>query len=169
VTELVEQVPHAAPPAPAVVEIDEAAARRTLRDQIARLERQLASAAAAAWPRVDLRWTVEGMGGPRLLSLGELEALRDDLALRVGIARRELADREEAEAGARRQLDRMLADPPAHKWARVTNAQLGQPGCTTYEVRPRLGLLGMVMGWWRVKVSSGCPLPRGPRPVRGPA
>lgn len=92
-TDLVEQVLHAAPPAPAVVEIDEAAARRSLRGQVAHLERQLASAAAAAWPRVDLRWTVEGMGGPRLLSLGELEALRDDLAVRVGVARRELADR----------------------------------------------------------------------------
>jgi hypothetical protein len=26
-------------------------------------------------------------------------------------------------------------------------------------VRPRLGLIGMLMGWWQVKLSSGCPLP----------
>jgi hypothetical protein len=25
-------------------------------------------------------------------------------------------------------------------------------------VRPRLGLIGMLMGWWRVVISSGCPL-----------
>jgi hypothetical protein len=25
-------------------------------------------------------------------------------------------------------------------------------------VRPRLGLIGMLMGWWQVKLSSGCPL-----------
>ena len=33
----------------------------------------------------------------------------------------------------------MLADPPAHKWKRLTNADLGRPGCTTYHVRPRAG------------------------------
>jgi hypothetical protein len=25
-------------------------------------------------------------------------------------------------------------------------------------VRPRLGLIGMLAGWWHVKLSSGCPL-----------
>jgi len=25
-------------------------------------------------------------------------------------------------------------------------------------VRPRVGLVGMFMGWWQVKLSSGCPL-----------
>jgi hypothetical protein len=43
---------------------------------------------------------------------------------------------------------------------RVTQAQVGEPGCGFWEVRPRLGLIGMLMGWWCVKVSSGCPLPR---------
>jgi hypothetical protein len=51
----------------------------------------------------------------------------------------------------------MLADPPAHKWLRLSNADLGLPGCTTYHVRPRAGLLGMLMGWWQVKISGGCP------------
>ena len=32
-----------------------------------------------------------------------------------------------------------------------------------WQVRPRLGLIGMLMGWWQVKLSSGCPLRRGPR------
>ena len=51
----------------------------------------------------------------------------------------------------------MLADPPAHKWRRLSNADLGLPGCTIYHVRPRAGLLGMLMGWWQVKISGGCP------------
>jgi hypothetical protein len=39
----------------------------------------------------------------------------------------------------------------------VSNEELGEPGCTRFQVRPRLGLLGMLMNWWRVVVSSGCP------------
>ena len=167
---MAELLEHQVPsPLPSIVEVDEAAARRTLRAQIARLEGELAAATATAWPRTDLRWTVPATGGPRLLALGDLEALRDALAARVAQARTDLAERAEAEAASRRLLESMLADPPAHKWVRVTNADLGEPGCTTYAVRPHLGLLGMVMGWWRVTVSSGCPLPGGPRPGRGPA
>ena len=33
----------------------------------------------------------------------------------------------------------------------------GEPGCGAYVVRPRLGLIGMLAGWWEVKLSSGCP------------
>jgi hypothetical protein len=51
----------------------------------------------------------------------------------------------------------MLADPAAHRWARVPLAALGEPGCGAYVVRPRLGLIGMLAGWWEVKLSSGCP------------
>jgi hypothetical protein len=56
----------------------------------------------------------------------------------------------------------MLADPPGHRGWRISNAQLGLPGCTTYEVVPRLGVLGRLASWWHVKVSSGCPLGWGP-------
>jgi hypothetical protein len=52
----------------------------------------------------------------------------------------------------------MYADPPGHRRMRLTNAELGLGGCTTYEVAPRLGVVGMLAGWWQVKVSSGCPL-----------
>ena len=58
---------------------------------------------------------------------------------------------------SRAKLDAMRADPAAHPHARVTNYELGLPGCTTYEVVPRFGLLGALAKWWRVKVSSGCP------------
>ena len=53
----------------------------------------------------------------------------------------------------------MLLDPARHRFARVTNADVGEPGCRDWHVRPRFGLLGMLAGWWRVVVSSGCPLP----------
>jgi hypothetical protein len=53
----------------------------------------------------------------------------------------------------------MLADPAAHRWERVTREDLGEPGCGGWHVRPRAGLLGMLAGWWEVKLSSGCPLP----------
>ncbi len=41
---------------------------------------------------------------------------------------------------------------------RVSNREIGEPGCGVWHVRPRLGLIGMLMGWWEVKLSSGCPL-----------
>jgi hypothetical protein len=41
---------------------------------------------------------------------------------------------------------------------RVANRDLGENGCGVWQVRPRLGLIGMLMGWWQVKLSSGCPL-----------
>lgn len=136
---------------------DEQAARRTLRDQIARLEREHAAIVAAAYPRLEPGPRFS-LAGPRLLGLGELERVRDALAERV-VAMRAVAEEQQArQAAALCELDAMLADPPAHKWERLTNADLGRPGCTTYHVRPRLGLLGMLMGWWQVKVSGGCPL-----------
>ena len=96
--------------------------------------------------------------GPRLLSLGELERVRDRLARRVGEVRDGLIARSCAQARAREQLERMLLEPGRYRYLRISNKDLGQPGCTTYESVPRLGLVGMLMGWWQVKVSSGCPL-----------
>ena len=152
----------------ALPEVDEGAARRTLRGQIARRESELGAAFTAAFPRTGLDWSVPSRGGPRLLGLGDLEALRDDLAERLHRVRADLAGRAEQEGQARLLIERMLADPASHKWVRVTNADLGLPGCRNWHVRPRLGLVGMLAGWWHVKVSSGCPLPRGPAPGRRP-
>jgi hypothetical protein len=115
---------------------DASAARADLRAQIAALE-----------PRGERS---PGVGGPRVLSLGELEVVRDRLAAAPKPA-------PAPDECARVLLERMLADPPAHRWARVPLAALGQPGCGAYVVRPRLGLLGMLAGWWEVKLSSGCP------------
>src|SRR4051812_37785194 len=52
----------------------------------------------------------------------------------------------------------MMLAPEKHKWMRIGNEDIGEPGCKYWEVRPRYGLIGMLMGWWRVKISSGCPL-----------
>ena len=52
----------------------------------------------------------------------------------------------------------MLLEPKRHKFARLYRADVDMGGCGAYEVRPRLGLIGMLMGWWHVKLSSGCPL-----------
>ena len=51
----------------------------------------------------------------------------------------------------------VVTDPAEHKWRRVSNDDLGEDGCKHYHSTPRLGLVGMLMGWWRVKISSGCP------------
>ena len=51
----------------------------------------------------------------------------------------------------------MLADPAGHRGQVVTAAEVGEPGCTSWEVGPRMGPLGVLMKWWRVRVSGGCP------------
>jgi hypothetical protein len=136
----------------------EAPARRQLRAQIARLEAALAAAVADAFRGEPVALgTGRDHSGPRLLSLGELERVRDELHARVEGARHALAERAEREAAARRLRERMLADPGGHRFARVSARECGEPGCGVWEVKPRLGLLGMLAGWWEVKLSSGCP------------
>jgi hypothetical protein len=142
---------------PAIVEVDERAARRTLRDQIARLEHQLAMTVATARPRIPMP-AVPSHAGPRLLTLGELEALRDDLAGRLADVRADVSRRADVADAKRVLIERMLLEPGRYKWVRVTNDDLGEPGCKSWHVRPRLGLIGMLAGWWHVKISSGCPL-----------
>ncbi|MBN1530106.1 MAG: hypothetical protein JW895_13675 [Thermoleophilaceae bacterium] len=137
---------------------DERAARRTLLGQVERLEAELASLFCSTWPRKGFDWNVRGRAGPRLLSLGELEELRDELAERVATGRRALSDRTYVEEQNRVRIEEMLLDPAAHKWERVSHEDIGEPGCRHWHVRPRMGLLGMLAGWWRVVISSGCPL-----------
>jgi hypothetical protein len=139
---------------------DERAARRTLLDQVGRLETELGQVFCATWPRTEMpRPLIAGRGGgPRLLSFGELEQLRDELAARVSDARSALSDRTWVEEQNRRLIEEMLLEPHRHKWRRVSAEDIGEPGCRHWHVRPRLGVVGMLMGWWRVVVSSGCPL-----------
>ncbi|MEA2481994.1 MAG: hypothetical protein QOJ07_3916 [Thermoleophilaceae bacterium] len=146
---------------PQRVEVDERAARRTLRDQIARLESELAQLFCSTYPRKGFEWSVGAHGGPRILALSELEELRDDLAERLQHNRKLLSDRTYVEELNRRRIEEMLLDPAAHKWVRIANEDIGEPGCKHWHVRPRYGLAGMLMNWWRVRISSGCPLAGG--------
>lgn len=139
---------------------DERLARAELRRQIGRLESQLAGLLGEAFQRVQIDTAVPAASQePRVLSLGELEEVRDSLAARIGEARGLLEEREEVEADYRWLLEQMLAAPQDFKWVRISRDDIGAPGCGHWHSRPRLGPLGMLMGWWRVKVSSGCPLP----------
>jgi hypothetical protein len=143
-------------------------ARRSLRDQIARMEREFSELFASASPRLGIEWRVGAAGGPRVLGLAELERIRDDLADRLAEARAEIDRRAEAEEENRALVERMIADPGAHRWTRVRGEDVGERNCKHWHVRPRWGLLGMIAGWWRVKLSSGCPLACGACPVRVP-
>lgn len=146
---------------------DEAIARRELRRQVADLERRLSDVVLSAFPAGPA--IVERPGGrplrrrgARLLELGELESLRDDLAGRLARAQARLAEVGERQEAARVRLERMLREPGRHRFARVANAELGEGGCGVWQVRPRLGLVGVLAGWWEVKLSSGCPRPGRP-------
>jgi hypothetical protein len=141
------------------------AARRSLRAQIARLERELADAFVTAYRMGGLDQPTSAAGQPRLLDLGELERVRDELAERVRQARLTITERAAAQERKRLVLELMLLDPGAYRFTRISRQELGEPGCGVWQVRPRLGLIGMLMGWWQVKLSSGCPLAKGRRYV----
>ena len=141
------------------VEIDERLARAELRRQIGHLERELSLLLAEGFGRVAVEHRVDAVAAePRVLDLGQLERLRDELADRVADARVTLREQGRVEADNHQLLDRMIAAPAEYKWVRVSRDDLGLPGCGHWHSRPRLGPIGMLMGWWRVKVSSGCPL-----------
>jgi hypothetical protein len=158
-------------PAPA----DEAAARRSLRAQVARLEREQSQIIASAFPHIPLAaargadgWlhgipaARDGDGdGPRLLSFEQLEVLRDELAARLQELRRRVDERALHERRAHELLEAMKLEPGRYKFVRLPVRDLGQGGCGVWEVRPRLGLIGMLAGWWQLTLSSGCPLAMG--------
>jgi hypothetical protein len=145
-------------PSAVPTEAAERLARRDLRAQIAKLERELAELFATAFPREGLEWRVGAVGGPRVLSTGELERVRDALATRLRETREEIAQRVDVEEANRLELERMIAAPEQHRWRIISNDDIGEPGCRHWHSRPRWGLLGMLVGWWRVRMSSGCPL-----------
>jgi DNA-binding transcriptional regulator YhcF (GntR family) len=135
----------------------EPAMRRALREQIGMLEAELANyawhdphGAAPAGPRV---------GGPvgRIVGVEELERTRAELIDRLRRLRGEAAARGAREQLARGHVEAMLRDPSGHRWERVDNATLGEASCGEHRVVPAWGPVGAIMGWWRVKVSSGCP------------
>jgi hypothetical protein len=100
-----------------------------------------------------------------VLSLAELEELRDDLTTRVADGRRALSERTYVEEQNRRLIEEMQLEPGRYRWVRVANEDIGEPGCKHWHVRPRWGVFGMLMNWWRVVISSGCPLAGRLRPL----
>ena len=143
-----------------VPDVDEGAARRSLLEQIKKLEKELSALFCATYPRTGFQWNVSSHGGPRLLGIAELERIRDGLAERLSENRALLGDRTYVEARNRRLIEEMMLAPEKHKWMRIGAEDIGETGCKYWEVRPRLGIIGMLMNWWRVKISSGCPLAR---------
>jgi hypothetical protein len=148
----------------------EAAARRTLRAQIALLESELAEAFVTAF---EMRMRAPGLtaaraGVPRLLDLGELEQVRDELAGRLHDIRAQIAVGADEQARNRELLARMQLEPCRYRFTRISCRELGEPGCGVWQVRPRFGPVGMLMGWWQVTLSSGCPLARDRRRRRTP-
>ena len=139
--------------------------RQDLRRQIASLEHQLAELFATAFPRRGIEYAVAAAGGPRILGVAELETVRDGLAVRLREAQDELSRRTYVEERNRETLERMIAEPGRFHWLRISNEDVGERGCKHWHARPRWGPLGMLFNWWRVKLSSGCPLAGG----RGPA
>ena len=132
--------------------------RKALRAQIGRLEAEIAT---YAWhdPQAPSAELPRG-GGPvgRIIGIEELEATRVELIDRLRRLRGDAAARANREQMARGHVEEMLRDPAGHRWERVDNETLGEPGCGEWRVVPVWGPVGAILGWWRVKVSSGCPL-----------
>jgi hypothetical protein len=140
----------------------QAAARETLRNQVARLERELSELVASGFP--DIAATPRSMSAtcrPRLLSLADLERERDALVASLHAAEAATAARERRHQAGRELLAAMQLEPGRYKFVRLRAVDVGERGCGVWQVRPRLGVIGMLAGWWRVKLSSGCPLARG--------
>ncbi|MSW52313.1 MAG: hypothetical protein F2817_15685, partial [Actinobacteria bacterium] len=155
------RLPHAPSLPDRALDEDERSARRTLRRQVARLEQQLSIAIAddlqaGARGRLQTDVLSAPTGVARLQSLGELERRRDELVARLT----EVEARRTEELHNRVLLREMYRDPAKYKHARLETTDLAERGCRVYEVVPRFGLVGILGGWWRVKVSSGCPLAR---------
>ena len=75
--------------------------------------------------------------------------MRDRLAGHMQDLRRLAAERVEHERRARELLEGMKLEPGRYKFVRLPVRDLGEGGCGVWEVRPRLGLIGMLAGWWQ--------------------
>jgi hypothetical protein len=129
----------------------------SLHEQISALETELLEQWSSAWPRPMSPPPSRTGGKARLLTASELERVRDDLAVRVADLREQLDRRSKDEQDARRLKEELLLAPEDYPWVRVSNSDMGEPGCRHWHVQPRGGLLGRLLKWWRVRISSGCP------------
>ncbi|MDX6583604.1 MAG: hypothetical protein QOI10_2788 [Solirubrobacterales bacterium] len=138
------------------LEVDEGAARRELRRQIGRIEAELASYTREIEP--PSAPPPLNPNEPRVAGVAELAQTRDALLSQLAEARGSAIRRAGRERRAREIRDAIVEDPAGHRWEVVSAAETGEEGCTTWRVGPRMGPLGVLMNWWRIKVSGGCPL-----------
>lgn len=136
---------------------DDAALRRELRRQIGRLEVELAAYTDSHKGTGETRHPLLRPKG-HVAGVEELEMIRSDLTRRLAASRAAAERRGEREELARGRIEEMIRDPERHRWEIVTSDETGDVGCKNWRVVPKYGPAGAIMGWWRVKVSSGCPL-----------
>jgi DNA-binding transcriptional regulator YhcF (GntR family) len=136
-------------------EPDTVPVRRELRRQIEKLEISLAAYPDSLRPPGPPPVTPLQ---PHVAGAGELEHSRNRLVDRVAEFGALAEARSVQRLESRLRLEEILDAPADHKWQRVDTGHLGEPGCRNWHAVPRLSVIGMLLGWWRVKVSSGCPL-----------
>ena len=103
-----------------------------------------------------MRWEAHGSSAPPSSS-----ASATPLLIRIREAQTEIARRADVEEKNRGLVERMIAEPERYPWVQISNDDVGDRDCKHWHSRPRLGIIGMLLGWWRVKLSSGCPLAEG--------
>jgi GntR family transcriptional regulator len=154
--DLPAETPPAVPTTPDFAPDSERAVRRELRRQIERLEGELAHYGEELAEQPKGRQVRQGP--PHVANVKELERTRNALMKQLAETQKTAERKAGHQQSARGRREAMLSDPAAHKWEIVSAEQIGEPGCTTWQVAPRYGPLGALMSWWRVKVSGGCPL-----------
>ena len=132
------------------------AARRELRRQIGRLEAELASYSRDARSPASRR-TRAAPEEPRVAGHGRAGADPRRAARPARRAARAAAERPRAARaprprGPRRDARRPRRPPVGDRLARRRPARRAAP---TWEVAPRLGPLGALMNWWRVRSRAG--------------
>jgi hypothetical protein len=135
----------------------ERAQRRDFLRAIENLERELQQIITALTPANRRRLIIHSSARPHLLSLAELEIVRDGLVAELERVQETLAPQIHTRREKRILLKRMTEQPVKFHWARVTTIDLGEHGCRSWEVVPKLGPVGLLANWWRVRISSGCP------------
>ena len=105
----------------------------------------------SAFPRTGIEFAVPAPGGPGSSRWTSSNESGDSPAARLQEVKGRLAACTYVEEQNRQLIEEMAADPGAHKWIRVSNEDIGEPGCRHWHSRPRWGLLGMLTGWWRVE------------------
>ena len=138
---------------------DERAARRSLLDQVSRLEAELASLFCSTWPRKGFEWDVPGRGGPApALARPSSRSSATTWPPACSTAAAPSPTAPTSRSSNRRLIEEMLLEPERHKWTRVSNEDIGEPGCKHWHVRPRMGVIGMLTAGGTWSISSGCPL-----------